>query len=148
MATKTLIVSIILLIVGLIIFGSLLEPAGWAIHGNTVSNNSITFTNNNTYYGTARSPILAITGLYNDSDHNGTYATALYDFDPIMGIRIYVNDSADPTGDPDRHPNMTSGNTYYATYTIVKPSGFASVIMVLFIGVLALVVILIYLKGT
>lgn len=137
MTSKAIITGIILMIVGLIIFGALVEQAGWSIHGSTVTNESINFAVNNTWYQPSRSPINTLTRIGNNTITAN--ATTDYTFDAILGIKIYTNSTKSGS------ENLTAGD-YDVSYTIVKPSGFASVIMGLFIGVVALVLILMYLK--
>jgi len=132
MASSKFIVTIIMLVIGLILFGSLIGEVGWQIHGTGITNATINFAVNDTFYAPPRTPIATVTSV-----QNATYdcPSAGYTFDGIQGIKLL-----------NKYESNCSVGYYNATYTFVKPTGFGGVIVGLMIGILALVIILIYLK--
>lgn len=77
----------------------------------TVTNESINFVANNTYYAFDYSPMSSFTALYADAANTNAYDTTLYSYETGTGarIRIYTNGTGG-------YPNMTTGIAY-ATYT-------------------------------
>lgn len=141
MATTSFIKTIIFLVFALIMFGVLIENAAWQTEGNTVVNESITFTANNTYYQPARTPIDSITYVRNGTAGLCTYETGQYTYDALQGIKVYTNG----TGGTAACPNITAGDVLVITYEIVKPEGFGAIIVGLLVGIMAIVVVLMFL---
>ena len=83
-------------------------------HYTAVTNESITFTTNDTYYAFAHNPVTTFTALYYDADNTQVIDSAYYDSN-TTAIKIYANSSV------SGYPNVTAGDTYYAAYTYGTP---------------------------
>lgn len=145
MASKNVITLVILLVLGVVVFGVLIEQAAYQTTATSIINDSITFTANDTYYPFERVPVASITSVVNDTLGSCTYGTGQYTFQAMTGIKVYANDTDDPTGGVERCPNMTTGNALYVTYALDKPDGVGGIIVPLLVGIVAIVVLLLIL---
>ena len=134
-----LIKILVLLSVGVIILGIMIDYAGFYLDTskNSVSNASYNFAVNNTCYSTNRGPVTDVTAMYDDAAHTNTYGTDRYTECEGRGVKVYTNG----TGGFD---NMTTG-THYFDYTIYKPTGLGGTITGLMVAVFVLALIMIYL---
>lgn len=141
---KTKITFFVLICLGLIMFGMLVDSAAYYldVSKNTITNESINFAANNTCYSTARGPLTDVTACYDDAAHTNTYNSTegkpgSYDECEDRGIKILTNGT---TG----YDNMTTG-THYCDYTFHKPTGLGGTITGFMVAIFALAVILIWL---
>ena len=141
MASSNVITMVILLVLGIIVFGVLIEEAGFQTTATSIANDSITFTTNDTYYPFERVPVASITSVANDTGGTCTYETTQYDFQAMTGIKVYTNG----TGGIDACPNITAGDTLIVTYALDKPDGVGGIIVPLLVGIVAVVVLLLIL---
>lgn len=140
----SLVAFIVMISIGVIILGQVIDQAGYYldISKNTISNESVAFTANNTCYSFKRGPVTDITAIYDDAPHTNTYNSTegragSYDECEDRGGKILTNGT---TG----YDNMTAG-THYVDYTFHKPTGLGGTITGLMVAVFLLALILIYL---
>lgn len=80
-----------------------------------VSNESVTFSLNNTEYATAKTPIVGVAAVYGDDAHTCTYPAEKYVV-TTTGIKLYTNGTL-------ACPNITNGTAHYVDYTYQNQYG-------------------------
>lgn len=133
------IVFIVMIAIGVIIFGSLIDYAAYYTDSakNSISNESVTFAANNTCVALKNGPVSTISACYDDAAHTNTFGSDRSAVCDATRIKVYTNGTT-------AWPNMTTG-TIYCDYTKYKPTGLGATIVGLMVAVLALAVILIWL---
>ena len=135
----TTITFIVLICIGVIIFGALVDYAAYYTDPTkaTLENESITFAANNTCVALKNGPISSIDACYDDDVHTNTFGSDRYAICDASRIKVYTNGTT-------AWPNMTTG-TFYCDYTKYKPTGLGATIVGFMVAIFALAVILIWL---